>query len=430
MKPLAHEDPEEVYFDPTKNQMTTTAIQLPFAAGERTSLYAIQAPDLRSLVVSKRRGVWAAAPKILNDINISIQSNERVLLFFALQSFKAYYGVAAVNALIPFNSTSPVCEFAVSWLHTFRVPFRLLTLTRPFPGAAASTRTTLDAKLDRNAGYELMLLAYRKPEWDWSKDTDKVIPYATPSNSALPEDVLFADDWISRPSESTGAPLVPRRPQYQEPSEHVRPPPHPPQSIHTQQQGDYYTGDLCGFIFTAKPYMLEEIFHRMIFALAPQLMDLASRNIHPTSPLFLFDSHNLMLFGLFQALSPVGEIVPGAFSSRSSHRNESSFPVQCRVGVVLECAPIHETDKDLRSIFLGRQLGVGPLSLKETKMLANLFAARAGAFAQAPMVPLIPDTMVAMPLQPQGPTKPPMHDQGYYKPPFKFFEGSCSFFTI
>ena len=130
------------------------------------------------------------------------------------------------------------------------------------------------------------------------------------------------------------------------------------------------------------------------------------------------------MYGLFAAMTPAGEnIVPGAFS-RHPGRSDSPFPVQVRFNIVLECPPIHDSDKDLRSIFFNRPIAAGPIQLKETRQLANLFAARAGAFS----LPIAsePSRMMQPPQSAAAsPSQGPMHARGdgnFYRPPHKFVE--------
>ena len=130
------------------------------------------------------------------------------------------------------------------------------------------------------------------------------------------------------------------------------------------------------------------------------------------------------MYGLFAAMTPAGEnIVPGAFV-RQPGRTDSPFPVQVRFNIVLECPPIHDSDKDLRFIFSNRPIGVGPIGLKETKQLANLFAARAGAFP----LPVAGDpSRMSHPPQTAAaaPSLGSMHPRGdgnFYRPPHKFVE--------
>ena len=132
------------------------------------------------------------------------------------------------------------------------------------------------------------------------------------------------------------------------------------------------------------------------------------------------------MYGLFAAMTPAGEnIVPGAFF-RYPGRTDSPFPVQVRFNIVLECPPVHDSDKDLRSIFFNKPIGVGPIPLKETKQLANLFAARAGAFPP----PMASDSSRIMPMtQPMPSPSGQMHPKGdgnYYRPPHKFVERNVS----
>lgn len=239
---------------------------LPFSAGDRISYFLMQAPDLRSLCVSKRRSVWMTTIPSIMDINNALQANERVVLFFSVRGLRGIYGMATVPAPIPLPPIPvPALEFEVAWMRTFRVSLRLLTVAKNLPPGTVGGRSIGEGRLDRIAGHEIMLMAYRKPVWDWTSDHERVVPFAAPGNTALPENVLFSEEWISRALESGSQP--PRR------QDLLRPPrAGQPMSSGPRTPSDFYTGDLPGFVFTARSTMLEEIFHRFIFALPIQLM--------------------------------------------------------------------------------------------------------------------------------------------------------------
>ena len=200
------------------------------------------------------------------DINNALQANERVVLFFSVRGLRGVYGMAVVQSLIPLPPIPiPAFEFEITWMRTFRVSLRLLTVAKNLPPGTVGGRSIGEGRLDRTAGYEIMLMAYRKPVWDWSSDHDKVNPFVAPGNESLPEHALFNEEWITRSIEGT---TQPRRQDFSRPPRvgHVVP------SAARMPSSDFYTGDIPGFIFTARSSMLEEIFHRFIFALPPQLM--------------------------------------------------------------------------------------------------------------------------------------------------------------
>lgn len=404
-------DDSRVY-DPHRLLMNSF-MQLPFPSSERVAYFLVHAPDLRSLVVSKRRGVWRAPLRTIADMNHAITvMGEKPLLFFSVGPLKGIYGVATLAAPIPVPpAPAQAAEFEVKWLRCMRVSAKVVTISKVTIALGGGRYP--DYKMERGVGYELMLIAFRKPEWDWSADADKIQPFATAANASLPEGVLFGEDWVAGGRD--GPPPPPRRPP-------DLPPPAPPRALPPAQL-DYYTGDIPGFVVVAMPAMLEETFARLLFGMPPQTMELAARHIVVNTPLFLLDSQNQLLYGIFQSTSGAGDsIVPGAF--RGGSARSDAFPVQTRFAVALECPPVAEADKELRQALAGRALGVGPLSLRETRAVANVLAARAGFFS--------------------GPARPfheehrPHRDGGggggssFYKPPFGFVDGAladCAFFV-
>lgn len=111
-----------------------------------------------------------------------------------------------------------------------------------------------------------------------------------------------------------------------------------------------------------------------------------------------------MVLGLFQASSLVSENIDAtAF--------QGQLPVQLRFSIVLEAPPLHIQDPEFMAIFPGGP-NFGPIGLRETKLLANVFATRAGVMptATGPVGP------------PKGPIGGGAGGGGSYRPPFKNVE--------
>jgi hypothetical protein len=111
----------------------------------------------------------------------------------------------------------------------------------------------------------------------------------------------------------------------------------------------------------------------------------------------------MVVLGLFQASTPVSENIEAtAF--------QSQLPVQLRFSVVLEAPPLHVQDPGFMAIFPHGPV-LGPIGLRETKLLANFFATKVGAMPQGGTVPA-----------PKGLQGAPGGGAGSYKPPFKNVE--------
>jgi hypothetical protein len=129
--------------------------------------------------------------------------------------------------------------------------------------------------------YEILLIAHRKPEWDWTRDMERAVCTISPSTGALvpstpqpqPPDpsILFSFQWIDQvflPMNSRGGGGGSRYdrdhmrggPPLR--SGHVAMPPAPPPVVN-----DYYTGDKPGFVVGCLTPMMNECFSRSLFGL-------------------------------------------------------------------------------------------------------------------------------------------------------------------
>jgi cleavage and polyadenylation specificity factor subunit 4 len=114
-------------YDPRRNIMNHDRLNLPLPPNAKVSYFLCQAPDLRCLAMSKRRGVWAVPSKNAAEINAAIRSSDVVVLYFCCRSLKGLYGVAKISGAIPIamNPNALISpEFPVSWIRTTRVSLR------------------------------------------------------------------------------------------------------------------------------------------------------------------------------------------------------------------------------------------------------------------------------------------------------------------
>lgn len=107
--------------------------------------------------------------------------------------------------------------------------------------------------------------------------------------------------------------------------------------------------------------------------------------IDPGAPLFLLDMDSKLLFGVFQADSPLTEnLEPTAFVNwypPNASLKGSPLPYQLKAQVVINTNPISIFDPEYVSTMGKIHLG-GELRLSDTKALTNLFAARAGLISK------------------------------------------------
>jgi len=107
----------------------------------------------------------------------------------------------------------------------------------------------------------------------------------------------------------------------------------------------------------------------------------AMKGIVLDSPLFFYDTVNRNLFGLYKAHSVVKEnIDPSLYATTCS----VPCPVQVRFSLVLDAAPANAMDPELIMMFgPSKPPTAGPMTMAETKFLANIFATRCGAMPNA-----------------------------------------------
>jgi cleavage and polyadenylation specificity factor subunit 4 len=264
-------------YDPTRFRLDAQLV-LPFSKQARIAYYLFQAPDLRSLLVSKRRQVWAVSTKMVAEINASLRAYDHVVAYMLVRSLKGIYGVCRISGPIPGGpgvapangnmSLSP--EFPVLWLRTMRVSLRTIAQLKIGTTGIFVGRTTTDAKFESKVGSEIMYISYRKPEWDWGADGQyqlaeealvrlRVAQGEPPTGPPVPSpEALFPFDWPDRMHFTFDKPggggggggggfggaqssLVPSAPA---------------------PQADFYTLEFPGFIFNASGEVANEIFAR------------------------------------------------------------------------------------------------------------------------------------------------------------------------
>ena len=382
----------EVY-DPTSGRMDNP-LQMPFPTTAKFAYFILQSPDLRSLAISKRRGSWAVPMRMVNEMNHALRSFEHVILYMSVRPLRGIYGVCRMSNMIPpMPQVGPAmsAEFPVQWLRSLRLSLRTIAQLKLGMTGVFVGRSSADGKFENKVGLDILLTAYRKPEWDWSitpqvldqaehgmrvvdphkasggMDTSEYYPTSGKrAAEILPPDVLFAPEWIER------AALVPndKGGGFQKvtfaPSMAALPP-----------IPDFYTGTLPGFVFCAITPVVEEMLARKMLALPIHFKDTV---IHPNTPLFIFDSSAQMLLGIFFADSPTTpNMEPGAFVNwlGPGLGGGSPLPVQLRFRVAIEVPPTPAQDPEVLQALgsYAKTLG-GPLGLNETKSVANLLAKR------------------------------------------------------
>lgn len=199
----------EIY-DPTRFRMDAP-LKMPFTQQDKISYFILHSPDLRSLQISKRRERWAVPHWMRDELSNAFNSSKHVIVFFSVRALKGVYGVARIiGDIFPPVIGSPMSrEFPVKWLRTIRIPMRTIGQMKVSSNNAFIGRNILDCKVDARVGLDLLYIAYRKPEWDWTSEIDAASYIPIPDNpiaeskmytDALHPDQLFSEDWISKVS--------------------------------------------------------------------------------------------------------------------------------------------------------------------------------------------------------------------------------------
>ncbi len=416
----------------------------------RCAYFILQSPDLRSLVIAKRRGVWAVPTRIAQEMNAVFRSMDFVILFFSVRSLRGIYGVAKMAGSIPTvgHGVPLTPEFPIVWWRTMRVPLSTVAQLKLGSTGMFVGRSSIDGRFDKTVGLHMLLTAFRKPEWNWMEDVQAAernirlvdpvfmgMPNAAPpgeyypqggqSAYYLPEDVLFAQDWIDRAGMEINEKGIIIKlagndgtagngPGKMAPMRQAAPP------------SEFYTGTAPGFIICAPTAVIEEMFHRMLFGLPILFKDL---QISASAPLFIFDTQTSIMLGIFYANSPVTMNLDATAFTWGGYHKESTLPVQFRFRHAMECSPmqIPIQDPELQKALGEAIKNMGQLDLPTTKSVANLFAKRCyQAFphllANRGGPNRGPQRGPPGPSGPQGGGFGSSVAGGYYKPPFRHVE--------
>jgi hypothetical protein len=397
-------------YDPVKASMSQDLNQMPWPQTDTTSYFVLNAPDIRCLCVSKARGVWGVPVNVASQINACLQKSQHVLLLFMVKPLGGIYGMAEVRGAVP--PAPPGCpmspEFPVSWIRATRISLKMVSHLKHKDGVSLA-RSYGDEEVERAVGYEIWLVLLRKQPWDWAKEPTRAESgKITHPAGQTTDDTLFTYAWaIERAQEVThggGRPLMGTNNRG---------------TNATPADEFFYNGDQAGYVVGGHPRIMDEIFHKRLFGLPLQQKEQAQTAIDKNTPVFLLDTQNNMLFGLFEAKAqPVLNFDRQAFKDRRDRQAETTLPLQFLFDVILEAPPVHHDAPEIALTFGGRAVGVGPISLNETKQLSTIFAARSGVIRPPKWLEegTAPNfgSGEASPLQPR-------EYISSYKPPFKNF---------
>lgn len=375
-------------YDPTRNIMGLP-LELPFPENARVQYYILQSPDLRSLAIAKRRGVWAVPSRMAAEMNAARKASGNVVLFFCIRPLRGIYGVAKMAGHIQLGPPgSPLtAEFPIQWLRSCRV--RLSTVAQLKLGNSGMFvgRSSTDGRFDNRVGLELLLTIYRKPTWEWDKEMEKaeanirLVEQPTdpageyfPSDGQVPyktlhPDTLFSQDWLQRamlPTNEKGVLLLGSNGRPLPPSENSS------GSFNPQFMADIYTGNDSGFIACGTKPQIEEMMARMLLGLPTIFQDL---QIAVGAPIFLFDLNTNVMLGVFFATTPLQQhLVPNAFWDG----NACALPLQLGFRPAFDSFPaqVNVQDPELQTLLGDNLRTMGVIPAADARQLCNLFARR------------------------------------------------------
>lgn len=422
--------------DPTRFDLSADPV-VPWEKECRVAYFMFQAPDLLSLSISMRRGVWQITTKLASEVNAALKQNEHVIAYMASRLYRGIYGIVKITGSIPpaeaGSNVTP--EFPVQWIRQCRVAVRSVAQMK-FNTGMFIGKTASDGRFKVDTGYDLLLITHRKPAWEWSNELERCLEglpadgveqqlFSRPSEApGGNKDQLFGADWVEHVSAATNA-YTNAYTRNQQNLQQTRFAEFPERAM--EMSNDYYTGEHPGFIFCAQTsQVVREMIGRKLFGVPPNMSDII---VHDNTPLFLCDLQNQMLFGIFHSTSAVSKhIDPTAFAAFPG--GPSNLPIQLRVGVVHECPPVSMRDEQLRREIFKKGPKFGAISAEETKALANMFVRKAGLTLGGPM-----GASMTVSLQQQqqmalggegGPGAPRGGGRGQvqtmYKPPYKWVE--------
>lgn len=308
-------------YDPHRNRMEPS-LELPVAQSSRCSFFILQAPDLRSLTISRRRHVWAVPNRMSGEMNAALRSSDHVLIYFCVRPLRGVYGVALMSGPIPSNPAAAngalSAEFPVHWLRTMRFSLRTVAQLKLGSSGMFVGRSSTDGRFENRAGLDMLFTAYRKPAWDWSQQIElaeanirlsdtghgggisfgEYYPAARAVPYFLPPDVLFAQDWVDRAGLAVNdkGVLMATVGSYGRQS-----------AVHTDPMAalEVYAGNQPAFVVCGVPAEIEEMLGRLLCGLPLDFKDSADALVAVNMPVFLFDVQMQVHKSAAAALCPV-----------------------------------------------------------------------------------------------------------------------------
>ena len=317
----------------------------PILEPENAAFFIVISATQRDLALSSVRKEWYVQKRHAEKMNTAFAGGKSVMVFFTVCASDHIQGAALMTSKATYNEEASrgkddkdaFCfRFKCEWYRTTELP--IPTVVEAAPELLLPTKSTQFCQDMTSRTGEVVMKAV------WNSPLVTLYESFAGEQEAPAEDALLTD-FRCPPPDEVAWPVMPGP----------------------------------GFIFGCNSQTMDECLGRGILGL-PAHMKHLSAGIKPGSSIFLYNVTDRLMFGIFEALTPATmNIEPRAFS-KNPKATFSPFPVQIRIRVSLECAPLEDTDPLLNDILRTRVGGrIGPLTHAQTEALASLLAIQCGA---------------------------------------------------
>ncbi|DAZ96469.1 TPA: hypothetical protein N0F65_006515 [Lagenidium giganteum] len=336
--------------------------------GKMCKYFLFQSFNYQNLAHGVHYNQWSAPPALQEQLKMASETSDEVFVFVSILSSQHYQGVAKLtrgaimsvpndgadlsSATVPYQTdgeSSWAGAFGIEWLRICECPWpRLDQFENKHLAVAESTN---GQELEAEMGHALLRLLMNQPQiqlhYKSVEDEDKLAGGAAELATRRRE---AAESMFGGPMGPGFGPPGP---------------------------AGRFKVAMPGFVFACNNSTIDETFGRMVFGLAKDQEQLATKHVVPGTPLFLLNMSDRHLLGVFEAVTPaVANMVPGAFCH--APHTPSPLPIHTRFVVMLNAPPVAVADPTIKAIVGDRGIRIGPLTLPVTQRLVDAYAERCG----------------------------------------------------
>lgn len=312
----------------------------PILEPEHAAFFILGAATQRDLALSTVKKEWWVQEPDADKMNTARQNGKQVMLFFTVTNSEHIQGAALLTSEAKLSASSHDSKsfsfkIQLDWYRT--VELRITTAVEAAPDLILPYRKSgVCQEMTPTTGEAVMKAVWNSPITTLYESFTGVEP---------PTDDTILTDFRAPSPDEISWPTMPGP----------------------------------GFLFGCNSQNMDECLGRGILGL-PNHMKGAAAAIKPGSAIFLYNVTDRLLFGIFESLTPaMVNIEPTAFS-KNPKATTSTFPIQIRFRVVLECPPVEESDPIFNDILRNRTGGrIGPLTHAQAVGLGSLLASQCGA---------------------------------------------------